>query len=150
MCFGSGCLVSLSSPASTWSSGSSSSLFLLSGKESARYISVKKSLHLYRFSLLLLRSRCFSPSDLSTCKNVLAHCYLGDWFVLYQLSKNSNTYFFIYLLKHLEKSFVSKVKYIELRYLSVGELLHKILQGTNVTLKKGFLGQMPPWTPKRG
>jgi len=61
-----------------------------------------------RFSLLLLRSRCFSPSDLSTCKNVLAHCYLGDWFVLYQLSKNSNTYFFRYLLRHLEKSFVSK------------------------------------------
>ena len=66
-------------------------------------------INLFRCFLLLLRNRCFTHSDLSTCRIVLAHCYLGDWFVLYQLSKNSNTNFFRYLLKHLEKSFVSKV-----------------------------------------
>ena len=70
---------------------------------------------LCRYSLLLLRSRCFSHSDLSTCRSVLSHCYLGDWFVLYQLSKNSNTYFFRYLLKQLEKSFISKVRNMDIK-----------------------------------
>ena len=64
---------------------------------------------MFRYLLLLLRSRGFTRSDLSTCRRVLGHCYLGDWFVLYQLSKNSNSYFFRYFLKHLEKSFVSQV-----------------------------------------
>jgi len=63
-----------------------------------------------RCLLLLLKTRGFSQSDLSTCRNVLDHCYLGDWFVLYQLSKNSNSYFFKYLLRHLEKSFDSQGK----------------------------------------
>ena len=59
--------------------------------------------------MIIFKTRGFSQSDLSTCRNVLDHCYLGDWFVLYQLSKNSNTYFFRYLLSYLEKSFDAQV-----------------------------------------
>ena len=78
-----------------------------------------------RSMLLLGRARAFSHSDLATCRQVLypfislqlllsksqvlGHCYLGDWFVLYQLCKNSNSYFFRYLLRSLEKSFNAKV-----------------------------------------
>jgi hypothetical protein len=62
-----------------------------------------------RYVLILIKTRGFTQADLSTCKSVLDRCYLGDWFVLYQLSKYSNTYFFRYLLKHLEKSLYSKV-----------------------------------------
>jgi len=61
-----------------------------------------------RSMLLLGRARAFSHSDLATCRQVLGHCYLGDWFVLYQLCKNSNSYFFRYLLRFLEKSFDSQ------------------------------------------
>merc|ERR1712106_381609 len=67
-------------------------------------------IHPLRYILIIIKTRGFTNSDLNTCKNVLEHCYLGDWFVLYQLSKNSNTYFFRYLLRHLEKSFVSQAK----------------------------------------
>jgi len=63
-----------------------------------------------RCLLLLGRSRAFTQGDLVTCRQVLDHCYLGDWFVLYQLCKNSNSYFFRYLLRSLEKSFSAKVK----------------------------------------
>jgi len=61
-----------------------------------------------RVLMIIVKTRGFSQADLSTCRNVLDHCYLGDWFVLYQLSKNSNTYFFRYLLRFLEKSFDSQ------------------------------------------
>ena len=60
--------------------------------------------------LIILKIRGFSTSDMATCKSVLSHCYLGDWFVLYQLSKNSNTYFFRYLLKIMDSSFTSQVR----------------------------------------
>ena len=59
--------------------------------------------------LIILKIRGFTTSDLSSCKNVLSHCYLGDWFVLYQLSKNSNTYFFRYLLRLMDNSFTAQV-----------------------------------------
>jgi len=61
-------------------------------------------IHPLRSVMILLRTRGFTKDDFITCKSVLDRCYLGDWFVLYQLSKNSNIYFFRYLLKHLEKS----------------------------------------------
>ncbi|XP_023346382.1 innexin inx2 [Eurytemora carolleeae] len=63
-----------------------------------------------RYLLILCRTRGFSRLDSNTAKNVLSHCYLGDWFVLYQLSKNSNTYFFRYLLRHLDKAFTNQAK----------------------------------------
>jgi len=33
---------------------------------------------------------------------------LGDWWVLYQLGRNSNTHFFRYLLRHIEQDFTLK------------------------------------------
>jgi len=63
-----------------------------------------------RCLLLIIKTRAFTQADLSACRNVLHFCYLGDWFVLYQLSKNSNTYFFRYFLKYLDKSFDTQVK----------------------------------------
>ena len=64
---------------------------------------------IFRVFMIIVKTRGFTQADLSTCRNVLGHCYLGDWFVLYQLSKNSNIYFFRYLLRYLEKSFDSQV-----------------------------------------
>jgi hypothetical protein len=49
---------------------------------------------LFRTFLLLLRARMFTSSDLKTVRVVLSRCYLGDWWVLYQLGRNSNTHFF--------------------------------------------------------
>ena len=60
--------------------------------------------------LIIIKIRGFTSSDMSTCKNVLSHCYLGDWFVLYQLSKNSNSYFFRYLLRLMDCSFAAQVR----------------------------------------
>ena len=69
-------------------------------------------LYLFRQFLILLKIRGFTQSDLSSCRAVLDHCYLGDWFVLYQLSKNSNSYFFRFLLRHLETALACQVLYI--------------------------------------
>ena len=46
-------------------------------------------------------------------ENYLNNCSLGDWFVLYQLSKNSNTYFFRYLLRLMDNSFTAQVSLYE-------------------------------------
>ena len=62
----------------------------------------------YRSILLLLRARMFQNSDLKTVKKILSYCYLGDWWVLYQLGRNSNTHFFRYLLRHIEHDFTLK------------------------------------------
>ena len=35
-------------------------------------------------------------------KTVMANCYIGDWFVLYQISKNVNMYFFRAFMKELQ------------------------------------------------
>merc|ERR1711974_208770 len=44
----------------------------------------------------------FRVKDLKTIRRVLSYCYLGDWWVLYQIGRNSNTHFFRYLLRHIE------------------------------------------------
>ena len=43
----------------------------------------------------------FTSSDLNTVRRVLSRCYLGDWWVLYQLGRNSNTHFFRYGIVYL-------------------------------------------------
>ncbi len=53
--------------------------------------------------MLIIRARTFRSSDIKTVRRVLSRCYLGDWWVLYQLGRNSNTHFFRYLLRHIEK-----------------------------------------------
>ena len=57
--------------------------------------------------MLILRARTFRSSDIKTVRRVLSRCYLGDWWVLYQLGRNSNTHFFRYLLRHIEKQLFS-------------------------------------------
>jgi len=63
-----------------------------------------------RAVLLVLRARMFKTSDLNIVKKILTYCYLGDWWVLYQLGRNSNTHFFRYLLRHIEHDFALKEK----------------------------------------
>ena len=43
-------------------------------------------------------------------KIVSNKCYLGDWFVLYQISKNANMYFFRAFIKELKISLVPRKK----------------------------------------
>jgi hypothetical protein len=38
-----------------------------------------------RLAALACRCRAFSGPDLWAARRVLHHCYLGDWFVLYQV-----------------------------------------------------------------
>lgn len=52
----------------------------------------------------------FKNTDLKVVKKILSYCYLGDWWVLYQLGRNSNTHFFRFLLRHIEHDFVLKEK----------------------------------------
>ncbi len=42
--------------------------------------------------LILCRTRGFTRSDLVVTRSVLSHCYLGDWFVLYQERVCKNKY----------------------------------------------------------
>ena len=63
-----------------------------------------------RAVLLVVRARMFKTSDLNIVKKILTYCYLGDWWVLYQLGRNSNTHFFRYLLRHIEHDFALKEK----------------------------------------
>jgi len=37
------------------------------------------------------------------CSYVVSRCFIGDWFVLYQLSKNCNMYFFRTFIKELRR-----------------------------------------------
>ena len=37
-------------------------------------------------------------------REIMSKCYIGDWFVLFQLSKNVNMYFFRAFVKELAKS----------------------------------------------
>ena len=43
-------------------------------------------------------------------KIVSSKCYLGDWFVLYQISKNANMYFFRAFIKELKLRLVPRKK----------------------------------------
>lgn len=56
----------------------------------------------------MFRARMFRSSDLKTVRRVLSCCYLGDWWVLYQIGRNSNTHFFRYLLRHIELCICAK------------------------------------------
>ena len=65
--------------------------------------------HGVRYSLLYRKvKRKYDDEMPRALDYILAKGQLGDWFVLYQLSKNSNTYFFRYLLKLMDASFTSQ------------------------------------------
>ena len=61
------------------------------------------SLYLFRFQLINMRmNRYFKRSHkITKIENYLNNCKLGDWFVLYQLSKNLNRPFFMDFLTTL-------------------------------------------------
>merc|ERR1711971_848652 len=53
-----------------------------------------------RFQLLFKTVRHKYDEDIKKClEYVLSKCQMGDWFVLYQLSKNCNPYFFREFIK---------------------------------------------------
>jgi hypothetical protein len=61
-----------------------------------------------RFQLINLRmNRYFKrpTARMSKIKSYLCQCSLGDWFVLYQLSKNLNRPFFFDFLTHLSERY---------------------------------------------
>merc|ERR1712038_1198220 len=64
-----------------------------------------------RFNLLY-KTICHKwDKDIRKCLHyVLAKCQLGDWFVLYQLSKNCNPYFFREFIKELARELKSRPK----------------------------------------
>merc|ERR1711994_607499 len=55
-----------------------------------------------RFQLLFKTVRRKYDEDIRKClEYVLSKCQIGDWFVLYQLPKNCNPYFFREFIKEL-------------------------------------------------
>ncbi|XP_023325624.1 innexin inx2 isoform X2 [Eurytemora carolleeae] len=71
-----------------------------------------QTLSIFRYHLLRLRMhRYFKDSE--QCANIqayVANCSIGDWFVLYQMSKNMNRRLFYMFLNKLAKSGRSPVK----------------------------------------
>ena len=53
-----------------------------------------------------LRWKIRGRIDDGVLRNVMRKCYLSDWFVLAQVGKNVNAYFFKCLLEELDKDFV--------------------------------------------
>lgn len=54
----------------------------------------------------LLMSKIGNTNDVAArkaCSYVVSKCFVGDWFVLYQISKNCNMYFFRCFIKELKR-----------------------------------------------
>ena len=81
----------------------------------------------YRSLLLMFRARMFRTTDLKTVRRVLSSCYLGDWWVLYQIGRNSNTHFFRYLLRHIELCICAKER--QQKSAQVGGVRLKVTNG---------------------
>ena len=78
-------------------------LFLVS---SLHFVFRLCTLFSHKLKCVLLELRCNSRNKSktrSTIKEVMMQCYLGDWFLLHQLSKNVNGHFFHAFLEELEK-----------------------------------------------
>jgi len=77
--------------------------------------------HGIRFSLLYRKVRRKYDDDIRRClEYVLAKGQIGDWFVLYQLSKNCNPYFFREFIRELAKELSIRPKTSKYRSLSIG------------------------------
>merc|ERR1712137_427071 len=63
-----------------------------------------------RYHLINMRmNRYFKKSSkIAKIESFISKCKLGDWFVLYQLSKNLNRPFFVDFLTHLSISYTPK------------------------------------------
>lgn len=65
----------------------------------------------FRFALIFAKiSHKYDDDVRKSLKYVLSRCYLGDWFVLYQLSQNVNLYFFRAFVKELRNELKDKPK----------------------------------------
>ena len=90
-----------------------------------------------RFSLLyktVSRQSFYDPDQISFLKvrrkydddirksleYVLAKCQIGDWFVLYQLAKNCNPYFYREFIRELARDLKAKPKKTKTRSNSIG------------------------------
>eukprot|EP00092_Neocalanus_flemingeri_P002719 GFUD01002912.1.p1 GENE.GFUD01002912.1~~GFUD01002912.1.p1 ORF type:complete len:475 (-),score=120.62 GFUD01002912.1:110-1534(-) len=78
--------------------------------------------HGVRFSLLYRKVRRKYDDDIRRClEYVLAKGQIGDWFVLYQLSKNCNPYFFREFIRELAMEMSNRPKKSKYRSSSIGE-----------------------------
>ncbi len=65
----------------------------------------------FRFVLVMSRTGLASGKELrKSVQFVLSKCFLGDWFVLAQIGKNVNTYFYRAFLKELSNELREKPK----------------------------------------
>ena len=63
------------------------------------------------FLIFCFKVRHKYDEDIRKClEYVLSKCQIGDWFVLYQLSKNCNPYFFREFIKELSRDLKAKPK----------------------------------------
>ena len=68
-------------------------------------------LHYFRYSLLYRKVRRKYDDDIQrSLQYILAKGQIGDWFVLYQLSKNCNVYFFREFIRELAIDLKEKPK----------------------------------------
>merc|ERR1711931_562394 len=75
-----------------------------------------------RFSLLYRTVRRKYDDDIrKSLDYVLAKGHIGDWFVLYQLSKNCNPYFYREFIRELAMDLDNRPKTSKYRSLSLGE-----------------------------
>merc|ERR1711971_1497718 len=96
-----------------------------------------------RFQLLFKTVRHKYDEDIKKClEYVLSKCQMGDWFVLYQLSKNCNPYFF----REFIKEFAIELKLRPKRSRGLGSM-------GNGTLRRdvgGGLGTLSRSIPEKG
>jgi len=78
--------------------------------------------HDIRFSLLYRKVRRKYDDDIRRClEYVLSKGQIGDWFVLYQLSKNCNPYFYREFIRELAMDLDNRPKTSKYRSLSLGK-----------------------------
>jgi len=103
--------------------------------------------HGIRFSLLYRKVRRKYDDDIRRClEYVLAKGQIGDWFVLYQLSKNCNPYFFREFIRELAMELSNRPKTSKYRSASIGggslrrnnTIIRKTLAEQEETLLKRF------------
>ena len=83
-------------------------LFISHGSVNSYSRKIHTITHIHNFSAQVGNSN--DTACQKAIKSVLAKCYLGDWFVLMQISKNTNMYFFRAFIKELKSQMIIKKK----------------------------------------
>ena len=101
-----------------WSTFSLFATISILSFDSIRFGLIYKVVRLRKFSVILfyrdiltlqIRHK-YDKSSHKCLKYLLTKCQLGDWFVLYQLSKNCNKYFYREFIKELALEFKRRPK----------------------------------------